>query len=330
VRLIRTGARATLLAALAVVAVGCSTARPVDLATVDSVDGPQPVGVVENPPPPSTSSAPVPQCDPTASYRPMDALPAAGQMPANTTMRRIQDAGNLIAGVDQNTFLFGFRNPTTNALEGFDIDRVREIAEAIFGDPNRVQFQVITSKEREEALEKGRVHVVVRTYTANCERWQKVNFSSIYYTAGQRLLVERSSKVTSLEQLSGKKVCAAKGSTSIKTIDAHEANPVPVAVDNWSDCLIMLQQGQVAAVSTDDTILLGMVAQDPNVKIVGEKFTQEPYGIGIPKADVDMVKFVNAVLAQSIQSGRWQGSFNRWLGRTGEQAAPPVPAAYRD
>lgn len=301
--------------------------RPVDLANVTSVDRPTPVGADQNPTSSATSTAPAPQCDPVASYRPEGTLPPAGQMPANTTMRRIQDRGLLIAGVDQNTFLFGFRNPTTGVLEGFDIDRVHELAAAIFGDPNKVQFKVVTSAGRIDALKNGDVDVVVRTFTANCTRWQEINFSTTYYTAGQRLLVDRTSNVASLDQLGGQKVCAAKGSTSITKIREHPAKPIPVQVDNWSDCLIMLQQGQVAAVSTDDTILGGMVAQDPNVKIVGPRFTEEPYGIGIPKPNIDMVRFVNGVLARSIADGDWLASYDRWVGsRTGEPApAPPTP-----
>jgi polar amino acid transport system substrate-binding protein len=304
--------------------------QPVDLANVTSVQPPSPVGVEENPDTSTTSAAPAQPCDPKASLRPAATLPPPGQMPNPSTMQTILNRGQLIAGVDQNTFLFGFRNPTTGALEGFDIDRVHEIAAAIFGDPNKVQFKVVTSATRLKALEEGQVDVVVRTMTATCDRWQQINFSAIYYTAGQRLLVDKASQVTSLDQLGGKKVCAAKGSTSIKTITANPAKLVPVQVDNWSDCLIMLQQGQVAAVSTDDTILAGMVAQDPNVKMVGPRFTEEPYGIGIPKANTDMVRFVNGVLAKSIADGSWAASYQNWLGRTGEpQPAPPTPV-YQD
>lgn len=299
--------------------------RPVDLANVTSVARPEPVGAEENPATSTTSAAPAPDCNPRASYRPQGSLPAAGNMPTGTTMRAIQDRGKLIAGVDQNTFLFGFRNPTTGALEGFDIDRVHELAAAIFGDPSKVQFKVVTSNGRIDALKSGQVDVVVRTFTANCTRWQDINFSETYYTAGQRLLVDRTSTVTSLDQLGGKKVCAAKGSTSIKTITDHPAKLVPVQVDNWSDCLIMLQQGQVAAVSTDDTILAGMVAQDPNVQMVGPRITEEPYGIGIPKNNIDMVKFVNGVLERSISNGDWQRSYDKWLGSTGVSSSPPAP-----
>ncbi|OLF17399.1 ABC transporter substrate-binding protein [Actinophytocola xanthii] len=321
---------AVLLTLVLAVPACAAPGRPVDLATVKSVERPRPVGARENPTPKSTEVKPVPACDATASLPPLDPMPTPGEMPAGSTMREIQDAGKLIAGVDQNTFLFGFRNPTTNALEGFDIDRVREIARAIFGDPNRVQFKVVTSLGRVPALENGDVHVVVRTFTATCDRWQDINFSAIYYVAGQRLLVDRASKVTRLDQLGGEKVCAAEGSTSIKTLLDHPADPVPVQVPNWTDCLVMLQQGQVAAVSTDDTILAGMVAQDPNVRMVGPRFTEEPYGIGIPKEDEDMVRFVNGVLEQSVAEGDWADSYDRWLGRTGERRPDPPPLRYRD
>jgi polar amino acid transport system substrate-binding protein len=317
-----------LVALLLSVAACAGGGRPVDLANVTEVDRPTPVGAEQNPKTSTTSAAPAPNCDARASFRP-DGVPPAGQMPAGSTMKAILDRGQLIAGVDQNTFLFGFRNPTTGALEGFDIDRVHEIAAAIFGDPNKVQFKVVTSAGRIDALKNGEVDVVVRTFTATCTRWQDINFSATYYTAGQRLLVDRASNVGGLDQLGGEKVCAAKGSTSITKIMEHPAKLVPVQVDNWSDCLIMLQQGQVAAVSTDDTILAGMVAQDPNVKMVGPRFAEEPYGIGIPKANVDMVRFVNGVLARSIADGAWQGSYDKWLGGTGEQAQAPTPV-YQD
>jgi polar amino acid transport system substrate-binding protein len=322
--------RVALVALLLVGLTGCAGGgRPVDLATVDSAERPSPVGAEENPPPPTTSTAPAPDCDPTQSLRPQGPLPPAGRMPAGSTMKKIQDSGRLTAGVDQNTFLFGFRNPTTNQLEGFDIDRVKEIAKAIFGDENKVRWKVVTSAGRIDALKEKKVDIVVRTMTATCARWQDINFSAIYYTAGQRLLVDKSSEVADvagLDQLGGKKVCANKGSTSLKTIDEHKANPIPVGVDNWSDCLIMLQQGQVDAMSTDDTILAGMVAQDPNVKMVGPRFTEEPYGIGIPKGNEDMVRFVNGVLEQSVASGAWARSYSQWLGRTGEsRPAAPTP-----
>lgn len=316
---------ALMAAATALLATACgSVGTPVDPAPVSAADRPRPVGVQENPSTTTGSAVKPPECDPRQSLRP-GALPPSGQMPGGSTMRTIQDRGRLIAGVDQNTFLFGFRNPSTNTLEGFDIDRVHEIAAAIFGDPNKVQFKVISSAERIPALEKGEVDIVVRTFSATCDRWQKINFSAIYYIAGQKLLVDKTSDITDNTKLGGKKVCAQRGSTSINKLTTLDPKPVPVATDTWSDCLVMLQQNQVDAVSTDDTILAGMAAQDPNVKIVGNRFTEELYGIGIPKPSEDMVRFVNAVLEKSIRDQQWQASFNKWLADTVEAANPPSP-----
>jgi polar amino acid transport system substrate-binding protein len=317
---------AIIAAVTALLATACgSVGAPVDPAPVNAAEHPRPVGVQENPAATATSAAPVPACNPRASLRPNGALPPPGQMPGGSTMRAIQDRGRLIAGVDQNTFLFGFRNPSTNNLEGFDIDRAREVAAAIFGNPDNIQYKVITSKGREPALQNGDVDIVVRTMTANCDRWQRINFSTIYYVAGQKVLVDKTSKVTSLQDLGGKRVCSQSGSTSINTLSKADPKLVPVATTTWSDCLVMLQQGEVDAVSTDDTILAGMAAQDPNVRIVGGKITDEPYGIGIPKQNEDMVRFVNGVLEQSVRDGQWTASFTHWLASTGEAANPPSP-----
>jgi polar amino acid transport system substrate-binding protein len=320
------------LAAVAALLTACgATGTPVDPAPISSVDRPRPVGVEENPTLTSGSAAPPPpQCNPRQSLRPAGALPAPGQMPAGSTMQKIMANGKLRAGVDQNTFLFGFRNPSTSRLEGFDIDRVREIALAIFGgDPNaiddKIQYKVISSAERIDALKNNEVDVVVRTFTANCARWVDINFSAIYYVAGQKLLVDKGSDVTTLDQLGNKRVCAQKGSTSINTLSTYKSKPIPVATDTWSDCLVMLQQGQVDAVSTDDTILAGMVKQDPNVKLVGDRITQEPYGIGIPQPNEDMVRFVNGVLEKSIRDNQWAASYRLWLEDVGGAATPPVP-----
>jgi polar amino acid transport system substrate-binding protein len=99
---------------------------------------------------------------------------------------------------------------------------------------------------------------------------------------------------------------------------------VPISVDNWSDCLVMLQQKQVDAVSTDDVILAGMLAQDPTLKIVGDRFTEENYGIGVPKENEDMVRFVNAVL-ENVRGGAWQESYAKWLGTKLGGGTPPTP-----
>ncbi|MGH3451452.1 MAG: transporter substrate-binding domain-containing protein, partial [Haloechinothrix sp.] len=165
--------------------------------------------------------------------------------------------------------------------------------------------------------------IVVRTMTINCERRKDIQFSSVYFVAGQRILVTKESEATSLADLDGEKVCATKGSTSLTRI-AEARGTIPVSVDNWSDCLVLLQQGQVAAVSTDDTILAGMAEQDPTTHVVGERFSHEPYGIGIPKQNEDMVRYVNAVL-ERVRDGTWQSLHKKWIEPVLGPASPPKP-----
>lgn len=287
---------------------------------------PQPAGASTVTAAPSSSASPAPSCDATASLRP-GPLPPAGQMPAGSNMERILKRGRLIAGVDQNSYLMGFRNSFTGEIEGFDVDVVRQIAKAIFGDEKKVQFKVVTSAERIPMLQSGEVDLVVRTMTITCERLERVDFSSVYYQAGQRVLVRRNSGNTSVDSLKDKRVCVASGSTSLGNVINRVKTTV--SVPNWTDCLVMLQQGQTDAISTDDTILAGLAAQDPYTEVVGGRFTEEPYGVGIPKGQEDLVRFVNGVLERMRSDGSWSGIYWRWLSTLGPAPAPPV-ARYRD
>src|SRR5947207_2843616 len=269
---------AVALAAAAALLAGCTgTGKPAPSAS--GYPAARPLGVQDPAVIPSTSAGPAQTCNPRASLRLQGSLPAPGQMPAGSTMQKIQQSGLLRVGVDQNTFLFGYRNPATGQIEGFDIDVAKEIARAIFGDPNKVQLVAITSAQRIPYVQQKKVDIVARTMTITCDRLQQVGFSSVYYQAGQRVLVSRSSPVKSMDDLGGKKVCAAAGSTSIANVANYRSKPIPVSVQDWTDCMVLLQQGQVDAISTDDAILAGMADQDPNLQLVGPSFSPQPYGI---------------------------------------------------
>jgi polar amino acid transport system substrate-binding protein len=236
------------------------------------------------------------------------------QVTSGSLMATIRARGYLIAGVDQSTYHFGFLNPLTNQIEGFDIDVIRAVAKAIFGssDPSRIHYKAISDAQRIPDITSGAVDIVAHTMTITCDRLKSVDFSAVYFEAHQRVLVLNDSTATSLASLHGQKVCATSGSDSVTKIDAAKATAVQVAY--WTDCLVLLQQGSVAAVSTDDSILDGLAAQDPYTKLIGGQLTDEPYGLAISKQHPEFVRFVNAVLQQYESDGQWKASYQQWLG----------------
>lgn len=277
---------------------------------------------------------------PTASLAPSGPLPSPGQMPAGSYMATIARRGYLVAGVDQNTLLWGYRNPDTGQLTGFDIDMVRQIADAIFGDssPTHLHLVVVPNADRVSAVQSGDVDIVAETMTINCSREKSVDFTTEYYDAAQELLVPKGSSINSERSLAGKRVCASTGSTSLTNLAALDRTLALVpSVQLWEapdqpDCLVMLQQGQVDAVSTDDTILQGLAAQDPETRLVaGVRIADEPYGMAISKLHPEFTRFVNAVLEEERADGAWSAIWTQELGPTLHTPAPPPPAPlYRN
>ena len=277
---------------------------------------------------PSPTTAPV--CDDALeSYAPRGEQPEPGAMPPGSTMADIEDRGRLVAGVSADTYLFGARNPFTGRIEGFDIDIVDAIAAAVFGEAKgHVQLRVITAADRIPLLQEGEVDVVVRTMTITCERWTQIAFSSEYYASGQKLLVREGSDVTSLSELAGVRVCAPSGTSSLRTLEAEAPDAVAVPAADHTGCLVKFQEGEVDAITGDDTVLAGLATQDPYAVVVGDAFTAEPYGVGIASDEVDLVRFVNGVLEETRTDGRWTASYDRWLADTLGPAPEPPAARY--
>jgi polar amino acid transport system substrate-binding protein len=308
------------------------------------------VDVPESLPGPTTTIPPqaaprpeTPGCDETTvtrSLRPDAAALAAlesRQFTPGTTMAEIAARGTLRVGVDTSTLQFATVDPDSGDIEGFDVDIAREVAAALFGDRDRVELVAIPYSERvnvlvpDEATGETGVDIVVDTFTINCVRDELIDFSTEYFTSVQKLLVRIDSGITGVGDLTaGHRVCAAHGSTSIENLAALDPRPIAVGVTDQADCLVLLQQGRVDAISTDDTILAGMKAQDLNVDIVGDGFSAEPYGIGVPQDQPEMLRFVNAVLDRVRASGTWNDLYEEWLADLlGGNVTPPA-AQYED
>lgn len=287
----------------------------------------------------STEPAKTEECeDPEASVPAQDA--------DGPSIRKIRERGKLIAGVDQNSFRWGYRNPENGAgtLEGFDIDLVRAIAEDVLGDRDAVIFRAIPTNQRIAVLENDKVDVVVRTMTINCERASQVSFSTAYFQAGQQVLAPKASTIDGYdESLKGKRVCSAEGSTAYDALaeksfgavfeDEHDGTALDedlLTVPNQLDCLVRLQLGEVDAVVTDNALAAGQAAQDPTVELKGDgPFTTEYYGVAAKLGADDLVARVNHVLEEYRAGGTnsaWMTSYREWLeaGLPGIKS-PPAP-----
>jgi len=311
--------------AAATVLAGCSESGSMVVAPAPTLPPPTPAGMQEMPPqPPLPPDKTADDCNPTASLRPFD-----NPADADAAVANIRARGRLIVGLDIGSNLFSFRDPITGEIVGFDVDVAGEVARDIFGNPSQVEYRILSSAERITALQKGEVDAVVKTMTITCDRRKLVNFSTVYLDAAQRILAPRDSPITKPADLSGKRVCVAKGTTSLQRIREIAPPPILVEVVNWADCLVTLQQRQVDAVSTDDSILAGLVSQDPYLHIVGPSLNEQPYGIGVNLKNTGLVRFVNGTLERIRRDGTWYTLYRKWLTVLGPAPAPPV-ARYSD
>jgi polar amino acid transport system substrate-binding protein len=274
----------------------------------------------------TTTTAPTPPCDPRQSFAPDSTLP----MP---TVKAIRDRNKLVVGVDQGTLNWGYRDPRDGTIKGLDVDILRQIALAIFGsDPDDVhlQFKTLTTAERVQALESGKVDMVASLLTATCDRWNDVDFSTIYYDAHQDVLVPIGSPVDTVAALAGKTVCATRGSTSITNIKQQVPSVKIYPVDTRADCLVALQDGQVDAITSDDTILHSFQDQEEksDTRLLEQPLEPEPYAIAMPKHHEDLVRFVNDVLDRMRNDGSLEALYQYWL-KSDAPTMPPTPTYGR-
>lgn len=317
--------RLLVLAVAALALTGCSNpdGTPRSTRSPSYTDPPLPSGAIaaqtHSTPPPEQSTC----GDPTASLRPNGAR-------NGPSLDAIRARGRLLVGLDPGSNLFSFRDPTTGTLQGFDVEIAREIARDLFGDPEKIEYRMLGSAEREKALQEHTVDVVVKTMTITCARRERVSFSTSYLQAHQRVLTVRDSGITGLPDLAGKRVCVVGGTTSLDRIRRQQPAASILTVPSWADCLVVLQQRQVDAVSTDDTVLAGLAVQDPLTEVVGDNLSTEQYGIGMPMDQDDLVRFVNGTLERIRGDGTWNRLYRRWLEPELGNAATPPPPRYQD
>lgn len=249
-------------------------------------------------------------------------------LPGSDTWRKAKRRGHLVIGTKEDQPGMAEKDPATGVYSGFDVEIARMLAASLGFDPVKdVRFKAIASANRETALQNGQIDYYVGTYTINDGRKRLVGFAGPYYMAGQKLLVRGDEKrVTGPERMAGKKVCSAVGSTPLQNLESSYPRVNAVAYDSYAICVDNLLNNQVDAVTTDDTILLGYASKLPDeLKVVGRAFTEEPYGIGVPKSDRRLARALADALAERQKSGDWKRAYDATLGLSGESAPKPPP-----
>jgi glutamate transport system substrate-binding protein len=249
------------------------------------------------------------------------------KVPGSPTFDKIKAAGTVRVGVKADQPNLGYKD-TSGKRCGFDIEIAQMIAAGLGVDPSKIQYSEIPSANRESAIKGGQIDYYVGTYSITDERKKLVAFAGPYFVAGQDLLVRKDdSSITGKDTLKGKKVCSATGSTPIQRVrDEGLTEPQNIVeFKTYSECVSQLLDKKVDAVTTDDAILKGYAAQKPDqLKVVGQPFSVEKYGIGLPHDDKALKVFVNALLTKSFADGTWKKIYDGTLGKSGAPAETPT------
>ncbi|MGA5305100.1 glutamate ABC transporter substrate-binding protein [Nucisporomicrobium flavum] len=227
----------------------------------------------------------------------------------------------LVVGVKADQPGLGLQ--TGGTYTGFDIEIAKIIAKGLGVPESGIEYKTTVSSNREPFIQQGQVDMVVATYTINDERKKVVNFGGPYYVAGQDLLVAADSTITGPEALVGKKVCSVSGSTPAKRIQNDYKGVNLQQFDSYSKCVQALSNKTVDAVTTDDIILAGYAAQEQyagKFKVVGKKFSDEPYGIGVKKTDTEGCNKINEILKTAATDGSYKAAWDSTLGKSGTPA----------
>jgi glutamate transport system substrate-binding protein len=254
------------------------------------------------------------------------------QFDEGTTMAELAEAGTITVGTKFDQPGFGLLNPNTETPEGFDVEIAKIIAAELGIAAEDIEWVETVSANREPFLQNGQVDMVVATYTINDERKELIDFAGPYYEAGQDIMVPTGNPegIQGPDDLAGLRVCSVEGSTPAQNIRDNYPEAQLTLFDVYSKCADALSNGQVDAVTTDNVILTGLVAgSDGAFELVGNPFTEEPYGIGIPKGDDEFRTFINDVLEESFENGTWAEAWDNTAGAISGTEAPEPPAVDR-
>lgn len=244
------------------------------------------------------------------------------------TFDAMTERGTVKIGVKEDQPGLGYLDAATGERTGFDIEIAKWIAASLGFAEDKIEFVAIPSANREAAIVNGDIDYYVGTYSITDKRKEQIDFAGPYFITGQGILVAADNEdIKSEADLAGTTVCSATGSTPIQNIKDNYPETDTEEFETYSQCVEALKDGSVDAVTTDEAILIGYAAQDPdNLKVVGEPFTEERYGVGLPKGDDALRAFINDLFTEG--GDVWQGIYDETLGLSGTEVEQPEVDAY--
>lgn len=242
-------------------------------------------------------------------------VPAA-QAQSQDALAQIKSRGKLLAGVKFDTPPFGFLDEKNEPV-GFDLDIVRGVAKHI-GVP--VEFVKVTSPTRIPLLVSGNVDLSAASMTHTIERDKTIDFSITYYTGAQALIVLKSSTIHGLKDLAGKQVSVQQGTTLEKNIAKVAPDAKVVAFKDYNSAWLALVQGRVDALTGSMNILQGFQKDNAEYVILPDRFSVEPFGIGVRQGDSGLRDAINFALMDMWKSGEYAALYKKWF-----HAEPDVP-----
>ena len=241
-------------------------------------------------------------------------LPCGAASQDTPDIKAIKDRGVLKVGVKVDVLNFGYRDPKTGEIDGFEIDLARVIAKTILGNKNKIELQGVTAKTRGPLLDNGEVDLVIATFTITEERKKSYNFSDPYFTDGVGLMVKKAAKIKSLKDLNGKKIGVAQSSTSKQAVQV-EADKLGIKIEflefaTYPEIKAALDSGRVDCFSVDTSILSSYL--DKTTMLLPDRFSPQNYGVASKKGNDGLAAIVNQTINDLKKSGQLDKLIKKW------------------
>jgi glutamate/aspartate transport system substrate-binding protein len=267
---------------------------------------------------------------------------ADGQESANVgalsgTLKKIKDSGTITLGYRESSLPFSYLNRRQQPI-GYSIDLCREIVEDVSAELDgmeiKIAFSPVTPDNRLQKVASGEIDLECGSTTANVQRRKEVAFSPIFFVAGTKLMVPKSSSISSYRDLAGKTAVVTSGTTNEAALralsDKQKLGITIVTAPDHAQSLEMLISGKAAAFATDDVLLYGFIATAKNasdMKVVGEYLSYDPYGLVFRRDDPAFAAVVERTFARMASERRLSELYNKWFLRrlpTGETLNLPI------